>query len=378
LILLALSFACLFEFGVAALPIEERKRPHWISATLLALWIFVSFAILLPRGDSHAWRHTVNALARYFVGFPGGLLAAYSLRVHTLGRIVPLDAPRIVRMFRIAGVSLSVYAIVGGLVVPPVNFFPGNVVNTESFTALLGIPPLVFRSLVGMIAAFTLIRALEIFDLETQRRIEQLEQSQIIHAERERLARDLHDGAIQKVYSAGLLVESAARLTEPESEIGTRMKRALVVLNDSILDLRRNLSELHSHSQPFYEPLPDLLRRLADNPNYNTLTTVTVQSDLPEDKSLSAARAGHVLAIIHEAMANAVRHAQARNVRVHARDLGDSLALTIRDDGVGIPADVKNGYGLRNMRDRARLLNGELVFSNDKGAVVTLTLPWND
>ncbi len=58
-----------------------------------------------------------------------------------------------------------------------------------------------------MIIAATVICSLEIFALETKRKIEQLEQQQIINVEHERLARELHDGAIQKVYTAGLLVE---------------------------------------------------------------------------------------------------------------------------------------------------------------------------
>ena len=69
-----------------------------------------------------------------------------------------------------------------------------------------------FRSLIGLVMAVTIIRALEIFEVETDRRIEALEQRSIINAERERIARELHDGAIQKVYTAGLLVESASKL----------------------------------------------------------------------------------------------------------------------------------------------------------------------
>ncbi|MBI5841583.1 MAG: hypothetical protein HZB19_15940 [Chloroflexi bacterium] len=379
-ILLAVSFICLFEFGLAVLPSTRRTRGfHWASITLFILWIFFAFFVALPGNpDFNLWRRTANALARYFIGFPGGMLAAYGLRAHTLQRIKPLNVPKIVQMFRIAGVSLGVYAVVGGLVVPPVNFFPGNIVNTDTFTELIGAPPLVFRSLVGMITAFTIIRAMEIFSLETERRIEQLEQQQIINAEQERLARDLHDGAIQKVYTAGLLVESTARLAEPESEIDKRLKRAIVVLNDSILDLRRNLAELHAHSPSAHEPLPELLQKIAGNPSYNSMVAVTVKADLSAGKSLSAMRASHMYAIVNEAMANTARHAHARNVKIHARDIGEQLSIEIRDDGTGIPAEPKNGYGLRNMRDRARLLNGRIEFENDKGTVVTLTIPWND
>jgi signal transduction histidine kinase len=81
---------------------------------------------------------------------------------------------------------------------------------------------------------------------------------------------------------------------------------------------------------------------------------------------------------VNETLANTVRHAQAKNVEIQARDLGTQVQIEIKDDGTGIPTELKAGYGLRNMRDRARLLNGELKFGNSKGTTVTLTIPWVD
>ncbi len=378
-ILLAVSFACLFEFGLAVMPTNNKARIfHWQTVAVLTMWAFITFFFFPGDPNDREWRRIANALARYFIGFPGGMLAAYGLRIHTLRRIRPLNVPKIVQMFRIAGLSLGMYAVVGGLVVPPVGFFPGNIVNTDTFTKFFNAPPLVFRSLVGMVIAFTIIRALEVFDLETERRIEQLEQQQIINAEQERLARDLHDGAIQKVYTAGLLVESAARIAEPESELDKRLKRAVAALSDSILDLRRNLSELHSHTQSTQESLTELLQKIAENPNYNTMVKIFIQMNLPEGKAVSAVRASHIYAIANEAMANIVRHARAENVHINARDMGETLEIQIQDDGVGMQPDSKNGYGLRNMRDRARLLNGRIEFESNKGVTTTLEIPWKD
>jgi len=378
-ILLAVSFVCLFEFGITVLPSSKRVRGfHWTSMAVFAVWVFIAFIVFPVNPNDLEWKRISNALARYLIGFPGGMLAAYGLRAHTLQRIKPLNVPKIVQMFQIAGISLGIYAVVGGLVVPPVNFFPGNFLNTDTFTELLGVPPLVLRSLVGVVIAFTVIRALEVFSLETDRRIEHLEQQQIINAEQERLARDLHDGAIQKVYTAGLLVEAAARFAEPESEMDKRLKRAIAALSDSILDLRRNLSELHAHTQTTQESLPELFQKIAENPNYNTMVNIFIKMDISESKSISGRRAAHVSAIINEAMANTVRHSHAGNVNIHADGNNEYLIIEIKDDGVGMSPEAKNGYGLRNMRDRARLLNGKIEFENDKGLTVTLEIPWKD
>jgi len=383
IILLAVSFACLFEFGVSMLNSVNRLR--WLRgfpSVLLAGWVFVIFFVILPfEPDLKAWHHIANALARYFIGFPGGLLAAYGLRMYTIRRIQPLNVPGIFRNLRIAGVSLGIYAVLGGLIPPPVNFFPGNILNTHTFEQLVGVPPILFRTLISIVIVAAIIRSLEVFDLETQRTIEKLEQLQIISAEHERLARELHDGAIQKVYTAGLLVESASRLTKPETELGTRLERAVIVLNDAIVDLRRNLTELH-HPNVLQstEPISDLFLKFGQDPYYNSLVNISVDLKVSEEKMLSTARTDHVRAIVNDALANVVRHARARNVKIQVSDLGERLKIAIMDDGVGLPPNVQAGYGLRNMRDRSRLLNGEINFSasSNKGTTIILEIPWVD
>lgn len=383
LILLAVSFAALFEFGISVLsPFHLGRSWHWIPAGLLAGWMFVVFFIVLPlESDLEEWHHIANALARYFIGFPGGLLAAYGLRLHALKRIQPLNVPVIFSTLRIAGVSLGIYAVLGGLIPPPVHFFPGNLLNTVRFEQAVGIPPIIFRTLISLVIAVSVIRSLEIFSLEMQRKIEELEQQQIINSEHEHLARELHDGAIQKVYTAGLLVESAARLTANNGELGSRLGRAVVVLNDAIADLRHNLTQLHhADSFPPGQSLKQLLSDVAQNPHYNTLVNISLDLESYGEKNLSLLRLRHLMAIINEAFANIIRHAKARSVLLKAVDLGDRLQIIIRDDGIGFSPSARSGYGLRNMRDRARLLNGELQFSepSSKGTTLTLEIPWED
>lgn len=380
LVLLAVSFACLFEFGAALLrPFGRARWLRGVSVGLLIFWVFASFFVFLPLSpDLPAWHHTSNALARYFIGFPGGLLAAYGLRQQTFRRIAPLDVPRIVNTLRVAGVLLALYAVFGGLIPPPISFFPGSVLNSATFEAAFDVPPHVFRSLIGLALAVTIIRALEVFEVETARRIEAMEEERTLAAERERIARELHDGAIQTVYTAGLLVESAHKMASPDGPLAARLAKAEEVLNDAIRDLRRSLGELRAaHAD---EPLAAALRRVAENPRFRSLVDVSLDLDLPEAEALSALRTDHLLAILGEALSNAVRHARARHVQVAARHADGRLTLTVQDDGVGLPREPQAGYGLRNMRDRARLLGGnlEVAGSSDKGTTVKLDVPWED
>jgi signal transduction histidine kinase len=116
------------------------------------------------------------------------------------------------------------------------------------------------------------------------------------------------------------------------------------------------------------------------NPHYNTLVNISLDLKVPEERRLSPTRTRHLIAILNEAFANIVRHANARTVLLKAADIHDGLRITIKDDGVGISPEAHAGYGLRNMRDRARLLNGDLQFSepSNKGTTITLEIPWED
>jgi signal transduction histidine kinase len=278
----------------------------------------------------------------------------------------------------VAGVALALYAVAGGLIPPAAPFFPANWLNAGTFEAALGIPPLVVSAVIGVALAVPVIRALEVFDLEVQRLIENMEQAELLAAERNRIARELHDGAIQTVYTAGLLVESAHKQSPPGGPVAARLERAMGVLNDAIAALRRNLVELAP--APTSEPLAGALRRLAADPRYRSLVEITFQSDLPEDGSLSPARTGHVLAVATEALANVVRHASARRAHLAATLQAGRLRLAITDDGSGLEGEPGAGFGLRNMRDRARLLGGSLTVSDAPGGGtrVHLDVPWEE
>jgi len=380
LILLALSFTCLYGFGLALLqPLKHRRWLHVVFAILLVIWLVLSwFSFRAWFTDFDIWHNAVNALARYFICLPSGLLASYALREYTLKRIIPYDVPRIVRALQLSGITMAVYALAAGLIVPPVPFFPGNWLNTDSFTHYLVFPPQLLRVLIGLAMALTTIRFLDIFDVETSRQIEAMEQERMLVDERERIARELHDGAIQKVYTAGLLVRSAEKLAEKETPLAGRLATAVGVLDDAIGDLRQNLAQLYAPVKS-PEPLKLAIQNLAADPRFSSLVAVEFNLDLPDSCSLTPERTIHVLAILQEALANIIRHAHARHVSVTADCREDRLRMMVKDDGIGIPAQVTGEHGLRNMRDRASLLHGMLVVEKlVKGTCVTLDIPMDE
>ena len=377
LLLLAASFACLYGFGLALLePLKHRSELHIVFGSLLAGWLLLFlFPFRFWFTDFNNWQNAADALARYFIGLPSGLLAAYALREHTLKRIAPYDVPRIVRALQFSGIAMALYALAAGLIVPPVPFFPGNWLNTDTFIRYLLVPPQLIRALIGLGMAGTTIRFLEIFDVETTRQIESMQKQQMLADERERIARELHDGTIQKVYTAGLLVSSAEKLAVQDTPLASRLATAIGVLDDAIGDLRQNLSQLHAPvGSP--EPLKFAIQKLATDPRFSSLVAIDLSLDIPDSCYLMPERNIHVLAILQEALANVVRHAHSRHVSITADCVEDNLRLKVRDDGLGLPAHVIEGHGLRNMRDRASLLHGQLAVEKlVKGTCMTLDIP---
>lgn len=378
--LLALSFACLFQFGTETLRPTYPGLPwlQGIPAGLLLIWA----SVFLWNSEVPRWEATqlivyANVWARYLLGFPGALVAAYGLKQQVRRQMQAQEFSNIARMFQVASLALASYAVFAGLFVPAASFIPANVINAETVVDLLGMPPEVLRSLAGLVLVVSIIRALEIFEMEVDRRIEEMEQAQILQAERERVSRELHDGAIQTVYTAGLMAESI-RNKMSDGFLTTRLDRVISALHYAIRDLRQFIAELEPNATG--ESLVEGLRDLIQDPHLQSLIEVELTIDCQDGDCFSPVRATHVLAIINEALSNVVRHARARHVWTVAQHQNEELEVTIADDGIGLSTDYIAGFGLRNMRDRARLLGGTLRIEDrsPQGTQVVLRVPWED
>jgi signal transduction histidine kinase len=378
-VLLAVSFGFLFRFGADLLRERWPVLPY-VPLVVMAGWglIFVAPNLLFGVAPE-TWHENASIWARYLLGFPGGMLAALGLRYQAERQIKPLNLNHIYRTLLVAGITFGAYAILAGLIVSPSGFFPASTLNDTVMVELLGTPPPVLRSVAGLIIAIAFIRALEVFDVEVDRLIEQMEIDQSVTAERERISRELHDGAIQQVYTAGLIVESAQRKAGRNGELERWLDKAMIAMNEAIGSLRATMGDLRPG--PPNTSLVAGLRQQTADPRLTALMNVDLVLDLSETESLNPVQTARVLAIVSEALANAARHAQAHHVSVRAVREADQLMLTIDDDGCGFDTTTKNfGYGLRDMRDRARLLGGSLMIGSEpgRGTQIKLVTPWED
>lgn len=380
--LLASSFGLLFQFGV------EMLRPlkgKWIAFRLLPLglltaWGWWAYMILLPLSkDIMEWHATVNALARYLIGLPGGLLAAYSFyRQKRVLASVQWIKPRLLRFFDLATLCLVLYGIAGGLIVPPAPFFPANRLNTQLVERALLVPVEVWRGLVGLMLTLAVIRILDIFRIEIDRQLAFMEEQAVLLHERARIGRELHDGTLQSVYAVGLLLRSLERECKRRN-----VDRVLELTHQSIEMLDRAIAEMRQYigtlrAQPTVKSVVQGLEELVKQGPLQHLAEVELQVDIPENRTLEPSQVGHILAIVNEALSNVARHAEAQHVRIKAEATPEGLCIQIADDGRGFTQDYVQGYGLRTMYERTRLLNGTLsiVSTPGRGTTLTLKIPW--
>jgi len=209
------------------------------------------------------------------------------------------------------------------------------------------------------------------------RRMDEMEQTQILMVERERISRELHDGAIQTIYTAGLIAESVRRRFPDDDPLGVRLDSVISAISHAIHDLRHLIGSLEPRSAG--SDLAAELRQLADHSHVRSLLQIEMRVSPSEDALSLPTGANHVLAIVNEALSNIARHAQARHAWITAERRDGELRITIADDGAGVSAQHTAGFGLRNMRDRARLLGGTLRVDQraPRGTQVILTIPWD-
>ncbi|MFD4674375.1 GAF domain-containing protein [Lentzea sp. NPDC058450] len=179
--------------------------------------------------------------------------------------------------------------------------------------------------------------------------------------DRDRIARDLHDHVIQRLFVTGLTLQATMRrVTEPE--VAARLQTAVEQLDETVREIRTSIFDLHSTDNT------SLRRRLLDLVAGLTEAThlkPSIRMSGTVDNSVPPELAEHVEAVVREAVTNAVRHADATELTVLI-DAGEDVVITVQDNGVGIPADVARS-GLRNLAHRASKFGGSLAVRATEG-----------
>ncbi|MCU7826412.1 GAF domain-containing protein [Kitasatospora sp. DSM 101779] len=238
----------------------------------------------------------------------------------------------------------------------------GRAGSSESEGVLLlarrpGQPPFTERE-IGPLLGFADQAALALELGERRRDAEQLAMLE----DRDRIARDLHDLAIQRLFATGMTLQSAARFID-HSGASDRVLRAVGDLDETIKIIRSTIFGLRAREDEAGRGLRARVVRAVEEAQATLGFAPRLSMEGLLDTDVPGEVADHVVAVLAEALSNAARHARAGRVEVSLRATGTQVVLAVLDDGVGIPEQGRRS-GLRNMAERAEGLGGLLELSS--------------
>ncbi|UXY25540.1 sensor histidine kinase [Streptomyces sp. HUAS TT20] len=188
--------------------------------------------------------------------------------------------------------------------------------------------------------------------------------------ERDRIARDLHDLAIQRLFATGMTLQSAGRFIE-HAEASGRVLRAVDDLDETIKIIRSTIFGLRAQDSATGPGLRARTVRAVGEaaPLLGFAPSLRMEGLL--DTDVARETADQVMAVLSEALTNVARHAHASKTEVALETDGRQIRLTVSDNGVGIPPRGRRS-GLRNMKERARQLGGDMELTDRTGGGTTL------
>jgi signal transduction histidine kinase len=195
--------------------------------------------------------------------------------------------------------------------------------------------------------------------------------------ERERIAKELHDGVIQSLFAVGMGLQATATLSK-DPDLEQRISDAVSEIDRSIRDLRNYIFGLRPGILADRQ-LDQAIRQLVDDFQEKTGVTTAVQIDGGLAAEVSG-QAGDIIQLIREALSNVGRHAHAATCRVSLIRTTDGALLEIDDDGQGFDIESARGKGegLRNLEERADSLGGELEVeggAESDGTTIRVRIP---
>jgi len=197
-------------------------------------------------------------------------------------------------------------------------------------------------------------------------------QELMLVSDRDRIARDLHDLVIQRLFATGLALQGARRIALSE-DVKERIDSAVADLDVTIRDIRSTIFELqHGHELSLRADVRGLVKEYVPVLGF----TPMVRTSGPLDTAVPNQIAEQLLAVLREALSNVARHAEADAAVVEVEARADEVMLRVADNGRGLPTD-RNESGLRNARRRAADNGGtfRLLPEEPHGTVLEWTVP---
>jgi signal transduction histidine kinase len=207
--------------------------------------------------------------------------------------------------------------------------------------------------------------------IENARLMQRTEEVAVLE-DRERIARDLHDKVIQRLFATGMTLQTMLPVTGRD-DVSDRINATVDELDVTIREIRSTIFALQA---PVGRGLRVSIFALIDGAREVLGFSPELHMDGPIDTLVSENAAEHLLAVLQEALSNIAQHAGASHVNVTV-EVGTDVVVRVTDNGKGLPTPRESGRGLHNIEDRAATMGGDLSVSDlaTGGTIVEWRVP---
>lgn len=226
-----------------------------------------------------------------------------------------------------------------------------------------------------LVVALSAVAAVAIENSRLHARLQAL----AVFEERERIARDLHDNVIQRVFATGMSLQGSARLVDPGGDVAHRIAAAVDDLDAIIAEIRGTIFDLER--RPTQRPLLaasllDVIDEIVRPAGIEPAVRIDGRLDGRAEHVIDPGLGEDLLAVVRESLSNVVRHASAAHVDVTVQAT-DALSVRVIDDGCGPGLTRGRGRGLGNLTARAQARGGSFTIdaADGGGTVVVWTVP---
>jgi len=376
----AVSYIFLLQFG-ATVTAYHLNMPDRVKSAMLRL-LPVYGIIMLVIGVFFLPLPVGQSLIRYMLAFPAAIITAVSFMVERRTFSSYGVTSRI--YMTLTAVAFGAYAFLSGIVVPE-RALPGmSWLNYENVFTYTLMPIFFWRMVLGICFTILIIRTLHMFDIEYRQRLETVEAERALVIERQRIARDLHDGVVQAIYASGLQLEVASKkaATRPE-EATSLINHVVIQLNEVITNIRRYIYNLAASGED-ESGFENYIKKIADE--FSAASSIPVKITIHGTRiNLTPKQKQNIAFITQEGLSNILKHSGATEAEIRFDFMADALAFSVRDNGSGYGdssgqvTDLNGGRGLRGMKERAAAIDADIKIGNDSdgsGTLVSITIPY--
>lgn len=194
--------------------------------------------------------------------------------------------------------------------------------------------------------------------------------------ERKRLAREIHDTLGHALTGIAAGVDACIAMIDIDSAM-TKKQLGVVskVVREGIGDVRRSLNKLRPGALEEHTLKEAILKTINE---FSEVSDVKINFNYQLDKiDFENTKEDIIFRIVQESITNSIRHGLAKEINIDISQKETNLEIIIKDNGIGC-VDIKMGYGLKQMKERVAILNGQLQFSGEDGFLIKVTIPMKE